>query len=171
MPYTMDPYTLLFIIPISVLFTLTIIVYLLFQSSKFNDETKTSEKKGARWQTPRIVKVKQSNSNHTQVTECMLLVIRNIGDTAAMGVRVWATAEEKELKIRKTRRLSFPPVNAKETGISVHPIHAAEFVISSLNPDQDFWIQWKEDGTLKSRLLNRADRTILGIWTRDSASE
>lgn len=171
MPHTMDPYTLLFIIPISILFTLTIITYLVIQSSRYDDERRSSDKKGARWQTPRIVKVRQSNSNHTQVTERALLVIRNIGDSTAMKVRVWATAEERELKVRKTRKLSFPPVNSKETGISIHPNHAVEFVVSNLNPDQDFWIQWKEDGILRSRLLNRANQTTLGIWTSDSASE
>jgi hypothetical protein len=169
MPYTMDPYTLLFVIPISVLFTLTLITYLVFQGSKCDNEQRMSEKRGARWQTPRVVRVKQSNAQHVQNAEWILLIIRNTGDSSATGVRVWATAEERELKVRKTKKLSFPPVSSQGSGISINPNRSAEFLISNIDPNQDFWIQWKEDGILKSRLLSKAHQTTLGIWTGDSA--
>lgn len=169
MPYTMDPYVLLFVIPISILFVLSLMTYLIVQGTKLERETQTLEKKGARWQAPRIIRVRQSNPDG--VRECVLLVIRNIGDTPATDVRVWATAEERELKVRRKKKLSFPPVNPREKGISLHPNNAAEFVISNIKPNQDFWIQWKEDGLPKSRLLGSVQETTLGIWTRDSTGE
>lgn len=169
MPYTMDPYTLLFIIPISIVFTLALVTYLVFQSSKCDNEQRIPEKKGARWQTPRIVRVRQSDTEHAQNAEQILLIIRNTGHSSATSVRVWATAEEQELKVRKTKKLSFPPVSSQGSGISIHPNRSAEFLISNINPNQDFWIQWKEDGILKSKLLTKTHQTTLGVWTGNSA--
>jgi hypothetical protein len=170
--YAMDPYVLLFIIPISTLLILTVLIYITIQTSRGEEKRYIPEKKGVRWQTPKIIRIKQTNADNAHMSECTLLIIKNVGDSTARKVRVWATTEGRELKMRRTKKLLFPPVCAKETGVQIHPNCPVEFIISNINPKQDFWIQWKEeDGIMKSKILGNAEQTTLSLWTKNPASE
>jgi len=173
MPDSTDPYTLLFIIPISVLVTITIVTYLLIQEAKVSSTERQpqTEPKGVRWQVPQIVNVKQAGPNDGEVFEWQILVIKNIGDVCATNVRAWATNPPVELKPRRKKGLSFPSLNGKQEGVDINVNCSAEFIIPDLDPNQDFWIQWKEDGIAKGKVLHKTRQTVLGLWCKTTAAD